>query len=50
MAQLVIRQLDDDLMQKLQARARGNGRSVEEEAREIIMDALRSDDEDTRVR
>ena len=40
MATLTIRQLDDKLKQKLRMRAAHNGRSMEEEAREILRGAL----------
>lgn len=40
MATLTIRQLDDGLKQKLRVRAAHNGRSMEEEAREILRGAL----------
>jgi plasmid stability protein len=43
MAQLVVRQLDDDVKEKLQRRARKHGRSTEEEVREILRNAVRSD-------
>ena len=36
MAQLVVRNLDDDVKAKLQQRARQHGRSTEEEVREIL--------------
>ena len=42
MATLTIRQLDDKLKQRLRVRAAHNGRSMEEEAREILGQALRS--------
>jgi antitoxin FitA len=40
MATLTIRQLDDRLKQRLRVRAAHNGRSMEEEAREILKGAL----------
>ncbi len=40
MATLTIRQLDDKLKQRLRVRAAHNGRSMEEEAREILRGAL----------
>jgi plasmid stability protein len=40
MATLTIRQLDDRLKQRLRVRAAHNGRSMEEEAREILRGAL----------
>jgi len=43
MAQMVVRNLDDDVKAKLQERARQRGRSTEEEVREILRDAVRSE-------
>jgi len=43
MAEILIRHLDDDVMAKLQRRARRNGRSMEEEVREILRDAVRDE-------
>lgn len=43
MAQLVVRNLDDDIKSKLQRRARRHGRSTEEEVREILRNAVRDD-------
>jgi len=43
MAQILIRQLDDDLKARLQRRARQHGRSTEEEVREILRNAVRDD-------
>jgi plasmid stability protein len=43
MAQLVVRQLDDDVKEKLQRRASQHGCSTEEEVREILRNAVRSD-------
>jgi antitoxin FitA len=43
MAQLLVRQLDDDIKEKLQSRARRHGRSTEEEVREILRNAVRSE-------
>jgi len=43
MAQLLVRQLDDDVKEKLQRRARRHGRSTEEEIREILRNAVRSE-------
>ena len=43
MAQLLVRQLDDDVKEKLQQRARNHGRSTEEEVREILRNAVRSE-------
>jgi plasmid stability protein len=43
MAQLVVRQLDDEVKEKLQRRARRHGRSTEEEVREILRNAVRTE-------
>lgn len=43
MAQIVVRQLDDDVKAKLQRRARQHGRSTEEEVREILRNAVRDE-------
>jgi plasmid stability protein len=43
MAQLLVRRLDDDVKEKLQRRARRHGRSTEEEIREILRNAVRSE-------
>jgi plasmid stability protein len=43
MAQLVVRNLDDDVKAKLQERARRHGRSTEEEVREILRNAVRNE-------
>ena len=40
MAQILVRNLDEGLKERLQYRARCNGRSMEAEAREILRDAL----------
>jgi plasmid stability protein len=40
MASITIRNLDDDLKRRLRVRAAENGRSMEEEAREILRQAL----------
>lgn len=41
MAQLVVRNLEDDVKSKLQRRARRRGRSTEEEVRDILRNAVR---------
>jgi len=41
MAQILVRQLEDDVKAKLQRRARQHGRSTEEEVREILRNAVR---------
>jgi plasmid stability protein len=45
MAQILIRQLDDDIKARLQQRARLHGRSTEEEVREILRNAVCGMDE-----
>jgi antitoxin FitA len=40
MAQLVVRNLEQSLKLRLQRRAKRNGRSMEEEVREILRDAV----------
>ena len=46
MAQLIVRNLDDDVKQRLQQRARRHGRSTEEEVRSILRQAVLADDAD----
>lgn len=48
MAQILIRQLDDDTKAKLQRLARQHGRSTEEEVRDILRNAVRNVDEPPR--
>ena len=43
MAQLVVRNLEDDVKARLQRRARQHGRSTEEEVREILRDAVKAE-------
>ncbi len=45
MAQLVVRNLEDEVKAKLQKRARAHGRSTEAEVRDILRDAVREDGE-----
>ena len=40
MASITIRNLDDDVKRRLRVRAAGNGRSMEEEARLILREAV----------
>jgi plasmid stability protein len=40
MAQLVVRNLEDDVKERLRARAATHGHSMEEEVREILRDAV----------
>jgi antitoxin FitA len=44
-AQILIRQLDDDTKSKLQRLARQHGRSTEEEVRDILRNAVRTVDD-----
>jgi plasmid stability protein len=44
MAQILVRNLDDRLKARLQRRARRHGRSMEEEAREILRNALHEEE------
>jgi plasmid stability protein len=41
-AQLLVRNVDDDVAARLKARARRNGRSMEDEVRHILRDAAKS--------
>ena len=43
MAQLLVRNLEDQLKVRLQRRAKSHGHSMEAEARDILRDALRED-------
>ena len=43
MAQLLVRNLDDDVKQKLRLRARRHGRSTAEEVRDILRNAVREE-------
>ena len=45
MAQILIRQIDDDTKSRLERLARRHGRSTEEEVREILRNAVREVDE-----
>jgi plasmid stability protein len=44
MAQLLVRNLDDDVKRRLKRRAERHGRSMEEEARDILRNALMSEE------
>ena len=44
MAQLIVRNLDDDVKERLQERARRHGRSTEEEVRSILRQAALADE------
>ena len=43
MAQIIVRKLDDSVKRKLQRRAARHGRSMEEEARDILRDAVKDE-------
>lgn len=45
MAQLIVRNLKDDVKAKLQRRAKAHGRSVSEEVRSILQEAVASEAE-----
>jgi plasmid stability protein len=42
MAQLIVRNIEDDLKEHLRQRAKQHGRSMEEEVREILRNALKN--------
>jgi len=44
MAQILVRNLEDQIKGRLQDRAKRHGRSMEEEAREILRNALREEE------
>jgi plasmid stability protein len=44
MAQILVRNVEDRLKTRLQKRAKGNGHSMEAEARDILRNALREGD------
>jgi len=44
MAQLVVRNIENSVKAQLQRRARRNGRSMEEEARDILRNAVNQED------
>jgi plasmid stability protein len=44
MAQFVVRNLEDEVKARLQRRAARHGRSMEEEVRDILRDALKEED------
>lgn len=50
MAQLIVRRLDDAVKERLRARARTHGRSLEAEARAILEDAVGGEPEQRRRR
>lgn len=43
MAQLIVRDIENEVKAKLQRRARRHGRSMEEEVREILRDATKNE-------
>jgi antitoxin FitA len=43
MAQILVRNLENEVKSRLQRRARRNGRSMEEEVREILRDAAKNE-------
>lgn len=43
MAQLIVRNVDDDLVRRLKQRAAAHGRSAEEEHRQLLRTALRTE-------
>jgi antitoxin FitA len=43
MAQLIVRNIENEVKEKLRRRAKRHGRSMEEEAREILRDATKSE-------
>ena len=45
MAQLVVRNIENNVKARLQRRARRNGRSMEEEVRDILRAAVHKDEE-----
>jgi plasmid stability protein len=47
MAQLIVRNLDEDVKERLQARARRHRRSLEAEVRDILRDAAKADERPT---
>lgn len=47
MAQLVVRNIEHDVKTRLQKRAKRHGRSMEEEVRNILRDAMRREDRPT---
>lgn len=40
MGQIIVRKVDDDVLKRLKARAKANGRSAEAEVREILNEAV----------
>ena len=50
MAQLVVRNIEKTVKEKLQRRARRHGRSMEEEVRDILRDAVKKEETKTPAR
>lgn len=48
MAQLIVRNIENEVKAKLQRRAKRHGRSMEEEVREILRDATKKEGNDRR--
>ena len=48
MAQILVRNLENEVKNRLQRRAKRNGRSMEEEVREILRDAAKNEESDRR--
>lgn len=44
MTELLVDEIEDDVLEKLQKRARSHGRSTEEEVREILRDAVKTEE------
>lgn len=44
MAQVIVRNIEDSVKRKLQRRAMDNGRSMEEEIRDILRDAVKDEE------
>lgn len=49
MAQLVVRNIEESVKTKLQRRAKRHGRSMEEEVREILRDAMKDEGKNRRL-
>ena len=49
MAQLIVREIEDEVKDKLRRRAKRHGRSVEEEVREILRDATKRENKSRRL-
>ena len=49
MAQVLVRNLDDDVVERLRQRARREGRSLEQKLREVLTEAARPNREEIRA-